>query len=139
MRPPLETIILFAAIAAAAPVLASLLGRFVRVPIVVFEIVLGLIFGPAVLGWITVNDFTTFLAGVGLATLFFLAGNEIDFTVLRERSTGPTVLGWVLSSRSASVSASSSADRSRPASSSASRCRPRRSARSCPCCGTPAS
>ena len=52
MRPPLETIILFAGIAAAAPVLSALFGRAARVPIVVFEIVLGILLGPAVLGWI---------------------------------------------------------------------------------------
>ncbi|WP_210508267.1 cation:proton antiporter [Naasia sp. SYSU D00057] len=97
MRPPLETIILFAGIAAAAPVLSALFGRAARVPIVVFEIVLGILLGPAVLGWITVNEFTTFLAAVGLATLFFLAGSEIDFTALRSRATGAAVLGWAIS------------------------------------------
>lgn len=88
---------MFAAIAAAAPLLASLIGRVVRVPVVVFEIGLGIVFGPAVLGWITVDTIMTFLAGVGLAALFFLAGNEIDFTALRGRSSGKALLAWAVS------------------------------------------
>ncbi len=88
---------LFAAIAAVSPILGSIFGRAAQVPLVVFEILLGILFGPAVLGWITVNEFTTFLAAVGLATLFFLAGNEIDFSALRSRATGAAVLGWVIS------------------------------------------
>ncbi len=67
-----------------APLL-SVAGRFVRIPLVVFEIVLGMLIGPSVLGWVQPNDFTDKLAEFGLAMLFFLAGNEIDF----ERIRGP--------------------------------------------------
>ncbi len=97
MRPPLETIILFSAIAAASPVLASLVGRFARVPLVVFEIALGVVLGPSVLGWIAPDTFTAFLANIGLAMLFFLAGNEIDFASVSGRPLGLASLGWLVS------------------------------------------
>ena len=97
MTPSLPTLILVPGVAVAAPMLGELLGRWVRVPLVVFEIVLGLLLGPAVLGWIREDDFITLLADFGLAMLFFLAGNEIDFERIRGRPLRRSVLGWLLS------------------------------------------
>ena len=57
----------------------------VRVPSVVIEIVLGIVVGPAVLGWVHVDDPVQVFATVGLAYLLFLAGLEIDFERLRGR------------------------------------------------------
>lgn len=93
----LATMVLFPAVAVAAPLLARGAGRFAPVPIVVFEIVLGLLLGPAVLGWITPNDFTELLAQFGLAMLFFLAGNEIDFRAVAGRPLRRASLSWAIS------------------------------------------
>jgi Kef-type K+ transport system membrane component KefB len=61
------------------------LGFFpsVRLPSVVLEIVVGIVAGPAVLGWVHVDDPVQVFATVGLAYLLFLAGLEIDFERLR--------------------------------------------------------
>jgi Kef-type K+ transport system membrane component KefB len=61
------------------------LGFFpaVRLPSVVLEIVVGIVLGPAVLGWVHVDEPVQVFSTVGLAYLLFLAGLEIDFTRLR--------------------------------------------------------
>jgi Kef-type K+ transport system membrane component KefB len=64
---------------------------------VVFEIVLGLLVGPSLLGWVQPNDFTSKLAEFGLAMLFFLAGNEIDFERIRGRPLNRSIVGWLIS------------------------------------------
>ena len=57
-----------------------------RVPSVVLEIVLGIIIGPAVFGWVQEDAPVEVLALVGLAFLLFLAGLEIDVDRLRGRA-----------------------------------------------------
>jgi Kef-type K+ transport system membrane component KefB len=69
----------------------------VRVPSVVVEIVLGILVGPAVLGWVHVDDPVQVFATVGLAYLLFLAGLEVDFTRLRGRVLRLALFGFVVS------------------------------------------
>jgi Kef-type K+ transport system membrane component KefB len=90
-------LVLVPAIAVAAPLLVRAVGRVIAIPLVVFEIVLGLILGPAVLGWIQTDDFITLFADLGLAMLFFLAGNEIDFRAVRGRPLTRASIGWIIS------------------------------------------
>src|SRR6266496_3860835 len=75
------------------------LGFFpsVRLPSVVVEIVLGILVGPAVLGWVHVDDPVSVFATVGLAYLLFLAGLEVDFERLRGRVLRLALSGFVLS------------------------------------------
>lgn len=54
------------------------LARFRSVPIVVGEIVAGIIVGPSVLGLVEETTILRFLADTGLAFLIFLAGMEVD-------------------------------------------------------------
>jgi Kef-type K+ transport system membrane component KefB len=91
------TLVLVPAIAVAAPLLVRGLARWVAIPLVVFEILLGLLLGPAVLGWIVPDDFVQFLSEFGLAMLFFLAGNEIDFAAIRGRPITRAAIGWAIS------------------------------------------
>lgn len=91
------TLVLFPAAAVTAPLLVRALARWVAIPLVVFEILLGLVLGPAVLGWIVPDDLMSFLADFGLAMLFFLAGNEIDFRAIRGRPLGRAAMGWIVS------------------------------------------
>lgn len=97
MEISIGTLVLFPAIAVAAPLLVRAVGRVVAIPLVVFEIVLGLLLGPAVLGWLQPGDFTDMLAEFGLAMLFFLAGNEIDFRTIRGRPLSRAAIGWIVS------------------------------------------
>lgn len=91
-----ESFVLILAAAVAAPVCAELLRRF-RVPAVLFEILLGILIGPAVLGWVEVGQFIDAFANFGLAFLMFFAGYEIDFERMRGAPLRLAGFGWVLS------------------------------------------
>lgn len=91
------TLVLFPVVAVAAPLLVRALSRWVVIPLVVFEILLGLLLGPSVLGWIVPDDLMAFFSDFGLAMLFFLAGNEIDFRAIRGRPLGRAAIGWIIS------------------------------------------
>ena len=69
-------------IAFSSRLLLGLVPR-VRLPGEVVEIALGIILGPAVLGWVKVDEPVKILALVGLAFTLFLAGLELDLTRLR--------------------------------------------------------
>ncbi|MDO9397225.1 MAG: cation:proton antiporter [Herbiconiux sp.] len=97
MAVDLVGVVVVAALAVLAPIIARLVGRVAKVPLVVFEIVLGLLVGPSVLGWVPVDGFIGVLAQFGLAMLFFMAGNEIDFAAIRGRPLRRASLGWLLS------------------------------------------
>lgn len=91
------TIFLIFVVAVVSPLLARAVSRWVRVPIVVFELVIGIILGPAVLGWAGPSDTVNMLSSFGLAMLFFMAGSEIDLTSLRGRTGRRAAGGWVVS------------------------------------------
>lgn len=84
------------AIAFAAPLLARTV-RAVVVPAVVLELVAGIAVGPAGLGWVEVDDPVGVLALLGLATLLFLAGLELEPEALRSPLARQAALGFVLS------------------------------------------
>ena len=74
------------------------LSRVRRIPVVVGEILAGIIVGPSVLGWVNGHEPTLeLLAEIGFAFLMFLSGLEIDFSILfaaskRGRENGPSPL-----------------------------------------------
>lgn len=90
-------IALLALIAVSAPLLARFVGRALAVPIVVFEILLGILLGPDGLGWVQLDLFTELVSNFGLAMLFFLAGFEINFAKIKGRPTRTAALGWLIS------------------------------------------
>lgn len=59
-----------------------LLARFRLLPVVVGEIVAGVLVGVSGLGWVSEGPILDFMGDVGLAFLMFLAGMEIDFSRL---------------------------------------------------------
>jgi Kef-type K+ transport system membrane component KefB len=75
------------------------LGFFpsVRLPSVVLEIVIGIVIGPAVLGWVHVDDAVDVFATFGLAYLLFLAGLEVDVDRLRGRVLRITLISFAVS------------------------------------------
>lgn len=79
-----------------APLAAALVGRALVVPIVVFEIALGMILGPSALGWVADGPILQSLSQLGLAMLFFMAGNEIDLGALRGSTGKRAFSGWIL-------------------------------------------
>jgi Kef-type K+ transport system membrane component KefB len=68
-----------------------------RLPSVVLELVLGIVLGPSVLGWVEVDQPVEVLALVGLAILLFLAGLEIELDRLRGQVLKVTLAGFLLS------------------------------------------
>ncbi len=93
----LRSLILVPAVAVAAPLLVDAVRRWASIPLVVFEIGLGILLGPSVAGWIDEGEFIGALAQFGLAMLFFLAGKEIDFARIRGRPLRRSALGWLIS------------------------------------------
>jgi len=91
------TLLIIPLLGVLAPLLARSLSRWVRIPIVVFELMLGIIVGPSLLGWAMPSDFVGALSEFGLAMLFFVAGSEIEFAAFRGRAGRLAVLGWLLS------------------------------------------
>jgi Kef-type K+ transport system membrane component KefB len=75
------------------------LGYFprVRLPAIVLEIVLGIVVGPSVLGWVKPDLPVSILALVGLAFLLFLSGLEIDVERLRGQILKLTAIGFAVS------------------------------------------
>jgi Kef-type K+ transport system membrane component KefB len=75
------------------------LGLFPRLllPSVVLELVLGIVLGPSVLGWVEVDEPVEVLSLVGLGILLFLSGLEIDFMKLRGKTLRVALVGFVVS------------------------------------------
>ena len=91
------TLLVIPVLAVLAPILARGLGRWVRVPIVVFELLLGIAVGPSLLGWAEPSPFADTFAELGVAMLFFVAGTEIEFAAFRGRGGRTASLGWLIS------------------------------------------
>ncbi|MGA7147615.1 MAG: cation:proton antiporter [Microbacterium sp.] len=91
------TLLIIPILGVLAPLLARGLSRWVRVPIVVFELLLGILVGPYVLGWATPDAFIDILSEYGLAMLFFVAGSEIEFAAFRGRTGRRASFGWLIS------------------------------------------
>ena len=69
-------VLLVAAVAFASPFLLGLAPRL-RLPSVVLEIVAGIVIGPAVLGWVSIDPPLQVLSLIGPAFLLFLAGYPV--------------------------------------------------------------
>jgi Kef-type K+ transport system membrane component KefB len=87
-------IVLVAAIAAV--IVATVPGRFVP-PVVVVELLLGILIGPHVFDVAGIDSFIDFFSNLGLGMLFFFAGYEIDFERIKGRPLELGALGWLLS------------------------------------------
>jgi len=75
-------IVIVSAVAFAAPFVLGLFPRL-RFPAVVVEIVLGILLGPSVLGWVHADLVIRVLAVVGLGFLLFVSGLEVELGHLR--------------------------------------------------------
>jgi Kef-type K+ transport system membrane component KefB len=83
--------------AAVAALIVTALPRRFAPPVVVLELVLGIIIGPQVLGVADIDSFIEFFSNLGLGMLFFFAGYEIDFDHIRGKPLMLAAWGWVLS------------------------------------------
>jgi Kef-type K+ transport system membrane component KefB len=84
------------ALCAAAPIVADLVPRTAP-PVVVVEIVLGIVFGPPALDLIHVTPLADLLSQFGLAFLFFLAGFELEPERVRGTPARLAATTWFVS------------------------------------------
>jgi Kef-type K+ transport system membrane component KefB len=84
-------------VAAIAAVIVALVPRPWAPPVVVLELMLGIIIGPHVLHLAHDDGFTEFFSNLGLGMLFFFAGYEIDFERIKGTPLELGGLGWLLS------------------------------------------
>jgi len=90
------------AIVSVVALLAPLSVRVLRLPVpaIVLEILLGVIVGPQVLGWVHMDAALVVLSTIGLSFLLLLAGLEIDVRHLRgpllRRASGAFVVSFAL-------------------------------------------
>jgi Kef-type K+ transport system membrane component KefB len=89
-------VVVVAGAAFAVPFLLGMVPRL-RLPSVVLEIVVGIVLGPSVLGWVQVDLPLQVLSLLGLAFLLFLAGLEIDVRRLRGKLLGLVAAGFAVS------------------------------------------
>jgi Kef-type K+ transport system membrane component KefB len=89
----------FAIVVAAsfAGVVAVVIEPRLAVPVVVLELMLGIVIGPDVLGLAKSDEFIDFFSNLGLGMLFFFAGYEIDFARIRGHPLRLALVGWLIS------------------------------------------
>ena len=85
------------AAAALAALIASSVASRLPLPVVVVEIVLGILIGPELLDLAQADQFIAFFANLGLGMLFFFAGYEIDFERIRGEPLKLAAIGWLIS------------------------------------------
>ncbi|MDP3334580.1 MAG: cation:proton antiporter [Methylococcaceae bacterium] len=89
-------LLLIAFVAMLAPLLAEF-PRGYRLPVVVLEIVLGILIGPHVFHLTSPGGMIGTLGELGLTFLLFMVGLEIDFDKIRGKPLSLAVGGWFLS------------------------------------------
>jgi Kef-type K+ transport system membrane component KefB len=95
LRAELNSLLWIAAIAAAVPFIVAVMR--VKIAEVVLLLGGGIIFGPQVLHFITIDDSISLLAQLGLGFLFFVAGMELAPDAIRGRSGRLAAIGWGVS------------------------------------------
>ena len=85
------------AAAALAALTAAVLPRTMAPPVVVLELLLGIVIRPHALGLAETDEFIQFFSNLGLGMLFFFAGYEIDFGRIRGRPLRLGAIGWAIS------------------------------------------
>src|SRR5664279_2469735 len=95
-------LLLIAFIAMLAALLREL-PNVVRIPVVVLEVILGMLIGPHIFNLATPDGMIGTLGELGLAFLLFMVGLEIDFDKIRGRALSLAVSSWFFSFLSAIV------------------------------------
>jgi Kef-type K+ transport system membrane component KefB len=89
-------LLIISAVAFAAPFALGLVPSL-RLPAVVLELVVGIVLGPSVLGWVHVDEPVAVLALIGLGYLLFLSGLEVEFGKLRGALLGTALASFAMS------------------------------------------
>jgi Kef-type K+ transport system membrane component KefB len=84
-------------VAAIAAITVATVPKKFAPPVVVIELMMGILIGPEVLGLAHSDDFIQFFSNLGLGMLFFFAGYEIDFERIKGAPMRLGAAGWLLS------------------------------------------
>jgi Kef-type K+ transport system membrane component KefB len=84
-------------VAAVAAITVAVAPKRFAPPVVVLELMLGIVIGPQLLGLAHSDEFIEFFSNLGLGMLFFFAGYEIDFQRIKGKPMKLGGLGWLLS------------------------------------------
>jgi Kef-type K+ transport system membrane component KefB len=84
-------------VAAVAAITVAVVPKRFAPPVVVLELILGILIGPEILDIARTDDFVQFFSNLGLGMLFFFAGYEIDFDRIKGTPMKLGGLGWLLS------------------------------------------
>jgi len=85
------------AVSAIAAITVATVPKKFAPPVVVIELMMGILIGPEILGLAHSDDFVEFFANLGLGMLFFFAGYEIDFQRIKGKPMELGAFGWLLS------------------------------------------
>jgi len=69
----------------------------IRLPAIVVELLFGIVLGPSVLGVLRVDDTVNVVAVLGLSYLLFVAGLDLDMTILRGTTLRLAAMGFAVS------------------------------------------
>ncbi len=83
--------------AAVAAVTVTVLPGRIAPPVVVLELVLGILIGPHGFSLAATDEFSRFFSNLGLGMLFYFAGYEINFERIRGAPLELGGFGWLLS------------------------------------------
>jgi Kef-type K+ transport system membrane component KefB len=92
-----ESFFAIVVVAAVAAITVAVVPKKFAPPVVVLELLLGIVIGPEILGFAHNDDFVEFFSNLGLGMLFFFAGYEIDFDRIKGKPMKLGAWGWVLS------------------------------------------
>ncbi|MFN8215059.1 MAG: cation:proton antiporter [Solirubrobacterales bacterium] len=92
-----ESFFAIVVVAAVAAITVAMVPKRFAPPVVVLELMLGIVIGPEVLGVAHSDEFVEFFSDLGLGMLFFFAGYEIDFERIKGTPMKLGAWGWLLS------------------------------------------
>jgi Kef-type K+ transport system membrane component KefB len=92
-----SSFLVIVATAATASLIATMIEPRFAIPVVVLELVLGIVIGPHVADFAQIDPSTDFFGNLGLGMLFFFAGYEIDFERIRGEPLRLALFGWAMS------------------------------------------
>jgi Kef-type K+ transport system membrane component KefB len=84
-------------VAAVAAITVAAVPKKFAPPVVVLELMLGIVVGPEILNFAHSDQFVDFFSNLGLGMLFFFAGYEIDFKRIKGVPMKLGAWGWLLS------------------------------------------
>jgi Kef-type K+ transport system membrane component KefB len=84
-------------VAAIAAITVAIVPKRYAPPVVVLELLMGIVVGPQVLDLAQADDFIKFFSNLGLGMLFYSAGYEIDFERIEGEPMRLGGSGWLIS------------------------------------------